>query len=162
MDLEITNKLLVSRKYLQELEKLETLERERIFCRHNMEHFLDVARITLIMCNENGISVDPDIVYSSALLHDIGRTEEYLKDVPHEEAGVRKAEAILDEVNCGEEKKLEILKIIGNHRNGCEKSDLLIEDIFRKADKKSRMCFCCAAQEQCNWNNEKRNMKIEV
>lgn len=162
MNLELTNKLLVSKKYLCELEKLAEFEQERIFCRHNIEHSLDVARITLIMCHENDIAADPDIIYSAALLHDIGRTDEYISGVPHEKAGIGKAEAILDDINCEERKKKKILSLIGNHRNNCEKNHQLLEDLFCKADKKSRLCFCCHAQEQCNWHKEKRNMNIEV
>lgn len=162
MNLELTNELLSNKKYLNELDSLTELEHDRIFCRHNIEHFLDVARITLIMCHEAKITADPDIIYSAALLHDIGRTNEYINGIPHEKAGIIKAEAILDDINCEKEKKKKILSLIKNHKNDCENASNSLEDIFCRADKKSRLCFCCPAQNQCNWQKEKRNMDIEV
>lgn len=161
MNLEITNRIIACDKYLHELKLLAELEHDRIFCGHDIEHFLNVARITMIMCCENSICIDPDIVYSAALLHDIGRTDEYISGVPHDEAGIRKAEVILKEVGCNEEMKEKILSLIGSHRNKSG-GDCSLEKIFYRADKKSRLCFCCPAQEDCNWSEEKRNMKIEV
>lgn len=161
MKLEITNRIIVCGKYLNELKLLAELEHDRIFCRHNIEHFLNVARITLIMCSQKRVYADPDVVYSAALLHDIGRTDEYISGVPHDEAGIRKAEVILSEVGCDEGIKEKILSLIGSHRNKIG-DDCSLEEIFYRADKKSRLCFCCPAQEDCNWSDEKRNMKIEV
>ena len=54
----------------------------------------------------------------------------------------------------------EILSLIASHRKGGEKGTL--EEIFCIADKKSRLCFACPAQAECNWDAEKRNMDIEV
>lgn len=161
MNLEITNKILRCEKYIGLLSLIQRLEKDRPFCCHNIEHFLSVARITLIMCHEQGIEVDADIVYSAALLHDIGRADEYLNGTPHEEAGSLIASDILDNVKCNGSSKNRILKIIFNHRDtdGTANS---VENIFSRADKKSRLCFCCPASEQCNWNPEKRNMNIEV
>lgn len=161
MNLEITNRIIASDKYLHELKLLTELEHDRIFCGHNIEHFLNVARITMIICCENKIYADPDIIYSAALLHDIGRIDEYISGIPHDEAGICKAEAILNEVGCNIEMKKKILSLIGSHRSKSE-DDNSLEEIFYSADKKSRLCFYCPAQEDCNWPPEKRNMKIEV
>ena len=43
-------------------------EEDRIFCIHDIEHCLDVARISYILAFENGIKIDKDIVYGAALL----------------------------------------------------------------------------------------------
>ena len=49
MNLEITNRILINETYRTELDKLRELEKDRVFCGHDIEHFLDVARITMII-----------------------------------------------------------------------------------------------------------------
>ncbi len=161
MKLELTNRILKNKRYLQLVSRLKELERDRIFCGHDMEHFLSVARIALILCREKGVEADADVIYSAALLHDIGRVEEYLNGIPHDVAGVVTAEEILDETGCPEDKKAEITGLISSHRRaGSEKKRL--EEIFYTADKRSRLCFCCRAKDECNWPQYKRNNEIGV
>ena len=31
----------------------------------------------------------------------------------------------------------------------------------KKSDKKSRNCFACAAQAECNWDRQKMNLEID-
>ena len=50
--LEKVNAILNNRTYKEYLNKLAQLEKDRIFCNHNMEHFLDMARIAYIMVLE--------------------------------------------------------------------------------------------------------------
>ena len=117
MNLELTNKILVNETYRKELEELRRLEKDRVFCGHDVQHFLDVARITMIICHEKGIDVMPDLVYSASLLHDIGRTKEYSENIPHRIAGKEIAEKILEETGCCKDMKNRILSLIVNHRN---------------------------------------------
>ncbi|MBP3272066.1 MAG: HD domain-containing protein [Ruminococcus sp.] len=161
MKLRLTNLIINNERYKQLVSQLETLENGRIFCGHDMEHFLSVARIAVILCEENDIKADRDIIYSAALLHDIGRTEEYINGTPHDKASAEIADKILDEIECPEEKKMEIIDLILSHRcpDG-EKSALA--KVFYTADKRSRMCFCCKAQNECNWPEYKKNNKIGV
>lgn len=161
MNLEITNRILVNETYRKELDTLRKLEKDRIFCGHDIEHFLDVARITMIICTEKGIDVMPDLIYSASLLHDIGRSKEYTENIPHHMAGKETAEKILDEVSCDECMKKKILSLILNHRNQQNEKDSL-ESIFYTADKKSRLCFACASRNMCNWQEDRKNIKIEV
>ncbi|MDE5770955.1 MAG: HD domain-containing protein [Ruminococcus sp.] len=161
MNLEITNRILVNETYRKELDTLRKLEKDRIFCGHDIEHFLDVARITMIICTEKGIDVMPDLIYSASLLHDIGRSKEYTENIPHHMAGKETAEKILDEVSCDDGMKKQILSLILNHRNQQNEKDSL-ESIFYTADKKSRLCFACASRNICNWQEERKNIKIEV
>ncbi|MDE5768094.1 MAG: HD domain-containing protein [Oscillospiraceae bacterium] len=161
--LEVTNLILANATYLRELELLNVLEQHRIFCKHDMAHFLDVARIAMLLCQEEQIPADPDVIYSAALLHDIGRTEEYQHHIPHDLASVHKAESILEEIACEETKKQKILNLIRHHRHPDHPNQdpALLESIFYRADKKSRLCFCCPACSQCNWTQDKKNMQIE-
>lgn len=72
--------------YQQNLKELTQLEADRIFCRHTPEHFLDVARLAYIFSLERGISCPRELIYCTALLHDIGRAEQYTVGTPHDEA----------------------------------------------------------------------------
>lgn len=161
MVLELTNKILNNALYKHALELLRALEKDRIFCRHDIDHFLSVARITMILCNEKGINADADTVYAAALLHDIGRPAEYLSGTPHVEASIVLAEIILDESGCKQDVKEKILSLISSHRKQSSDENSL-ESLFFTADKKSRLCFDCPAQAECKWPASKRNLMIGV
>lgn len=161
MELEIANKVLADRLYLDTIGELARLEQNRIFCRHDMEHFLSVARITLLLCRELHIAADPDTVYTAALLHDIGRVEQYRYGTPHDRAGAQKAQIILERVGCEDSMRRHVVLLIECHRDDCL-PEASLEAVFRRADKQSRLCFSCGAQAECFWSKEKRNMKIEV
>lgn len=159
MKLELSNKIIRSEQFCKLLAELRELEKDRKFCSHDMDHFLAVARIALIMCYEQGVEADPDILYSAALLHDLGRVEEYRKGTAHDKAGVSIACEILEKIGCEEEKCSQILSLIASHRkNGGDTGSL--EGIFYLADKRSRQCFDCAASGECNWDINKRNNEI--
>ena len=63
--------------YQKILQSLEFYEKERKFCCHNLEHFCDVARIMYIFALEEQSELTKDLIYATALLHDIGRAKEY-------------------------------------------------------------------------------------
>ena len=90
------------------MERLAEYEKDRIFCRHGMEHLLDVARIAYIENLENNRGISKEIIYGAALLHDIGRYLQYTEGIPHEKAG--------------EELALEILKDSGFSKKSRKKS----------------------------------------
>lgn len=161
MKLEFANKILKNELYQSELKRLSVLEKDRKFCRHDTEHFLTMARITMIMCCERGVAADPDTVYSAALLHDIGRAVEYSEGVPHDIAGKEIAERILAETGCSDDMRADIVRLVASHRHRGSSDDSL-ESIFYVADKRSRACFDCPAREECNWPPEKMNLEIEV
>lgn len=161
MKLELTNKIIKNVNYIRLVSELKELEKDRIFCKHDMEHFLNLARIAVIICSECSIDYDADIIYAAALLHDIGRVEEYHSGIPHDEASVAIASEILDETGCSAEKKTEIIRLIASHRTADSRKTAL-EKIFYRADKKSRLCFCCDAADECNWPEYKRNNDIGV
>ena len=84
--------------YQQNLKDLIHLEADRIFCRHTPEHFLDVARLAYIFALERGLDCSRELIYCTALLHDIGRVRQYMDGTPHDEAGVQIAEQILSDL----------------------------------------------------------------
>lgn len=81
--------------YQKHCEKIQELEKDRIFCRHTPEHFLDVARLMYIYSLENKLNLSREIIYATALLHDIGRAQQYLSGISHDIAGAEIAGKIL-------------------------------------------------------------------
>lgn len=185
------NRLLEHPVYKAALKSIEEAEEKRIFCRHDMEHFLSVARVAHIYNLQEGAGLDQELIYAAALLHDIGRAAEYEDGTPHQEAGAQLSKQLLSECGFDEEAQHLILPAIRFHRQNVaeaaekkggqadktrqtaaereqeqkagqstEKSKYLREYLYR-ADKKSRLCFSCKAQKECNWGMEKRNLEIQ-
>lgn len=161
MELIIANRILQDPLFREKLAKIERLEEDRIFCGHGLEHLLSVGRMAMLMCIEKGVEVSPDVLYSAALLHDIGRVEEYTLGISHDISGPETAGKILEQVGCDPEDSQQILHLIAGHRHK-DPDPMSLEAIFYAADKKSRMCSFCKAQEECCWPDEKRNHSIEV
>ena len=149
--------------YLEYYHRLERAEKERIFCRHQMSHLLDVARIAYIRNLEKGYGFRKDVIYAAAVLHDIGKALQYEEKVPHEIAGERIAGEILDtlpkETGFSEEEKRTIKNAVRGHRRLRDGADTL-EKLLYEADKASRLCLSCPANRECNWSEEKKNMVI--
>lgn len=85
------NRILHNPKYRECVEKNRKYEEERIFCRHDMSHFLDVARLSWIENLEKGLGIEKELIYAAALLHDCGRFRQYEDGTPHELAGAQLA-----------------------------------------------------------------------
>ena len=152
IDAIMSNKL-----YKESLEKLSEYERDREFCNHTIEHFIDVSRIAYIMVLEEKLSVSKEIIYAIGLLHDIGRVRQYEEGIHHDIASVEMSKEILKETSFTEQEIDTILNGIANHR---KESDNKLEEIIYKADKLSRQCFNCKAEKECYWSSEKKNFKI--
>lgn len=154
------DRILFHPKYQYALGQIMDWEQDRQFCRHDIGHFLDVARLAYIHCLEQDVDVKKDVVYAAALLHDIGRYRQYEAGVPHEEASVHLADEILPECSFSEEEQAQIRgAILGHRRRGAEETESLADLLYR-ADKMSRNCFACASREACDWPADKMNMVI--
>lgn len=142
-------------------EKLQIAEKDRVFCRHTMEHFLDVARLMYIYSLEDGIAIKKDIIYAAALLHDIGRYEQIISETPHDIASARIAKEILNDCGFTAEEIQTVQNAILGHRKkeSAVSGDSLTSYLYR-ADKSSRNCFVCPVQAECNWPAEKKNLRI--
>ncbi len=141
------------------LKENERWEKHRIFCSHNLEHFLDVARIAYIMSLEKSLNYKKDVIYAAALLHDIGRWKQYKEGIPHELASIEISKTILKYAGYNEEEKKDIEHAITCHRDNTEEEYSLASIIYR-SDKLSRNCFNCAAIKQCNWSEHLKNNSI--
>lgn len=62
--------------FRRHLGNIAQLESGRIFCRHGIDHLLDVARIMWIKNLEEDLEFDREVIYATALLHDIGKDEQ--------------------------------------------------------------------------------------
>lgn len=153
------NEILSNKTYKKILLEIEELEKGREFCKHNLIHFLDMARIAYIICLEKNLSYTKDVIYAISLLHDIGRGEQYKNNIPHDEAGIKIAKEILKETSYTLEERKLILKGIDSHRNKDNDNEFL--SIIYRADKISRNCFDCKAEKDCYWSSEKKNMIIK-
>lgn len=155
--MENINIILNNKEYKQALEKLSEYEKNREFCNHTIEHFIDVSRIAYIMVLEEKLSVSKEVIYAIGLLHDIGRVKQYEEGIHHDIASVEMSKEILKETSFTDEEINIILNGIANHR---KESDNKVEEIIYKADKLSRQCFNCKAEKECYWSSEKKNFKI--
>lgn len=143
-------------------EKLREAERERIFCRHTMEHFLDVARLMYIYSLEDGAGIKKDVIYAAALLHDIGRYEQLCCGTPHDIAGARIAAEIMKDCGfTGEEIQSVQNAVLGHRREASAAGEDRLAAYLYRADKNSRNCFSCPARAECSWPEEKKNLWME-
>ena len=119
---------------------LQEAEKDRIFCRHTMEHFLDVARLMYIYNLEDQAGFSKEMIYAAGLLHDIGR--------------------ILTDCDFSLTEQKSILAAIRSHRVKDTAETPLFSRYLYRADKQSRNCLYCPARNACNWPEEKMNLTI--
>lgn len=154
------NSILKNPIFIEKLNKLNSLERTRVFCIHGIEHSMDVARIGYIIILEENLNIKKELIYGAALLHDLGRVMEYENGTPHDEGSIVLAKEILKDTEYTECEVNEILNAISSHREKNIKKTLLGEILY-KSDKLSRLCFSCKAEKECHWSKEKKNLKIK-
>ena len=157
-----------SGRYVCALKKLEEAERERKFCRHDLKHFTDVARIAALLNAEFSAGCPTDEMYAAALLHDIGRAEH---TADHAKASARFAGEILPECGFESEETERIIRAVLAH--GEKQEDISIQTARERAkgsgalsalilcaDKLSRNCFDCAARGECYWKKKTERIWI--
>lgn len=151
------NGILNDEKYIYYLKRNKKFEKGRKFCKHNLKHFLDLARIAQAINLEENLGFEKEIIYTTAILHDIGKSFQYENGTPHEIASFEIAKGFLEEYKFNEE-EIEFIKqgILG-HRDKASKG---FSALIYKADKLSRLCITCNAKNECNWSDEKKNLRI--
>ncbi len=152
------NCIILNNEYISHIKKIEVAEKDRVFCHHDMTHFLDVSRIAWIINLEENLNINKEIIYAIGLLHDIARWQEYETGIDHAIASANLAGTILDKCNFSKDEKKLIIKAISNHRSAESTDDL--SKIIYKADKISRPCFNCYSKKDCKRfkNNEKATL----
>lgn len=154
------NRILNHDLFKECLLKNEEAERERTFCRHDMIHFLDVARIGEIINLEENCGLEREWIYAAALLHDCGRYMQYERGIPHETASADLAERILPACGFDDNETRVIVDSIRNHRDKQAVAGVNLGEVLYRADKASRACFACRVQAECNWSEDKKNLNI--
>lgn len=143
--------------FMRNLKMITTAEADRRFCRHGLEHFLDVARIGMILNLEEKLGIEKELVYAAALLHDIGKHLQYSENIPHERASAEIAPQILADCGFDVNETDVIVDAILNHRNQDAAQQRNLKGLLYRADKASRPCFFCQAAADCNWEERRKN-----
>lgn len=163
------DKILKHSLFVGKLERINFFEKDRKFCRHGIEHLLDVARIGCIISAQykidNRVNIEniaDEYIYAAALVHDLGRADEYETGIPHEEAGAKTAEIILNDCGFTKAETEKIVSAVLFHKSvKCGNSDnYTLAPILYKADKLSRCCFLCKARDECKWADSDKNITV--
>ncbi len=154
------DRILKHNLFFENLTLNETAEADRCFCRHNMVHFLDVARIAMILNLEESMNIPKEMIYAAALLHDIGKHRQYAEGIPHEQASAEIAPEILRDCGFDEKETGVIVDAILQHRNSEVIPEKNLRGILYRGDKASRACFQCKVESECNWKDGKKNLRI--
>lgn len=147
--MEQIDRILEHPDFIKYMELNEEAEKDREFCHHDLTHAVDVARTAYILVLENGYALSKELVYTAALLHDVGRWRQYRDNVDHAMESVVLSEPILKDIGIKEDDRKLILDAIGAHRAKGEKSSLLGEVLY-EADKACRLCVNCRVLKDCN------------
>lgn len=143
--------------YKSILSETKKLEKDRMYCLHGLEHAMDVARIAYILALEEYVPVRKDIIYASALLHDLGRAEQYKSNLNHTEESVKLAEQILPQCGFSQEEISDIISAIRSHS---DEGGVGLTSLLQRADKLSRMCLVCKSIATCKWKKDELNLNI--
>ena len=164
-DMPRVNAIWSNQLFQRHLKNLNRLEADRVWCRHGLPHLLDVARIMRIRCLEERIDIDREVLYAAALLHDIGKDEQYETGISHDVASECVARAVLEALPEGfrfsDADTAAICTAVVGHRRlrtGAQQ----LERLLYEADKASRACYACPARDTCNWDDENKNLSIRI
>lgn len=152
------NQLLEQENYICYMEKIDGLEKERLFCKHGFEHGLNVARIAYAyLLEKEELLLTKESVYAAAFLHDIGRWVEYQTGEDHAEASARLALPLLEACSFSLDDIQVILKGIREHRRHPEGNLTLLGAALALADDWARDCRHCSVQALCYKYNQAMN-----
>lgn len=170
------NKILCHPLFIKYMTKNADMELDRIFCKHNLSHVMDVARISYILVLEgaNGLVfgekittkaggellLTKDVIYAAALLHDIGRHIQYETGEKHAKLGAEMAPEILRDCGYTEAEIEAIVSAILTHSDKSIANEFSLNGILAKADMLSRACYACEAKDACNWPADEKNEGI--
>lgn len=141
--------------------EIATEEQGRIFCRHDMAHLLDVARLMMILNEKESLGIDEEIIYAAALVHDVGRHIQYRYGIGHEISGALIAPGILRDCGFSQTEVRTIVQAVMRHRSRAAKQEKNLSGLLYRADKMSRSCFACPAENLCSWPADKKNLVIK-
>lgn len=162
-------KIIENEVYITHIKNIESYEKDRQFGHHDMAHFLDVARVGMLINLTEEYGIEKDILYAAALLHDVGRDVQYSDGIPHDKASAKVAKEIFDMIKESEsdssmlyspEEQQRIIEAILNHRTAGIRNERNLSGLLYRADKQCRPCFWCEAFDECNWKADAKNTKL--
>lgn len=157
--MQYVDRLLALEAFHLDIDALEQLEATRLYCKHDLTHFLDVARIARIINCENRLGLENEQLYLTALLHDLGRLAEYRDGIDHAIAGRQRAAEHLQAIDYPPTRATAILDAIGTHRHHDQEPNDL-SGVISRADTLARPCYRCPAASGCKWPDTRRNHTI--
>ncbi len=158
--MKIVERLLNHPDFRAAIDTIEKNEVTRIFCRHGLDHCLDVARIAWILTLENARPFDKETIYLAALLHDLGRS---VNNANHDEESMRLTAQLLPACGADATCTADILAAIGAHREkqvALDFTQATLGELLAYADHKSRPCYRCPAINECYWDESLKNHTI--
>lgn len=170
--MEYVDALLGQERYRALLEEIGRREQDRVYCRHDADHLLHVARIACILSLEHGDVLPREDIYLCALLHDIGRgtSEDGISGHAGQSAAI--AEELLNAIGYPQSRIGPIVAAIRGHgrrKDGAAKiySDgpaacRNLSELLQVADQLSRNCFLCPASDTCHWVDGEKNQTVVI
>lgn len=158
--MERVNRILLHEAYNSYIERTNAHEVSRVFCHHDMEHFLAVARLAMLLRETERAALTKELIYAAALLHDIGRWKEYETGEDHALVSAQLAPAILSDCGFDADETAQIVSAIRTHRESKCKEKKDLNGLLYRADKLSRPCFSCKEEKNCNWKQGKKNLTL--
>ena len=144
--------------YKYHAQKNISAEEDWPYCKHDIIHLMDVARIAYILNLENNFGFAKELIYAAALLHDITKWKQIIENIPHNESAIEPTAEILRDCDFDNNEISLINRAILNHRDGPKDNDNFSYIIY-KADKLSRPCFFCNYdKDTCDWDKSKKNL----
>ncbi len=154
--------ILQNPEYISYVNLNSEAEKDRIFCRHNMAHFLDVARIGMILNLEEGYGIDRELIYAAALLHDIGRWKQYRTGEDHAAVSAELCLDILIDSGFDDGERKLITAAVASHRDESVKEEKSLRGLIYRADKLSRPCYACDARDLCRKKSGSMNLSLSI
>jgi uncharacterized protein len=144
------NKILQHPKFQEYIQKNAIAEKDNKwgYCNHDIQHAIDVARVAYIMSLEKSLDLDKDIIYSTALLHDIAKWLQHQNGSDHAVEGAALAQKILYDIGMDSQTTALITDAIRSHRVD-DPNAAPLNKVLYDADKSCRMCVLCSSIEGC-------------
>lgn len=156
-------------RYLDKLEIINDIEKDRIYCKHDKAHAIEVCKILTILSSRRELDNYKELSILMAYFHDVGRAFKY--DGAHDKCSSDFTRLLLAEYGYKKEDIELICYAISNHSGRMYISDIynyidnnLMEDntkdtwakLLRIADQLSRNCYECDANDLCKWLTEEK------
>ena len=140
--------IIADKEYQDYLSLISEAERDRLYCKHDYQHALYVARLSYLIALEEKIVLSErrELLYAAGLLHDIGRWQEYSTGMDHCEASAGLAIPILQRAGYLKPEIESICTAIREHR---KPKDSQIGRLLALADDLSRDCMGCKGRNSC-------------